>query len=278
MDPYKELGLNGSASAEEVKKAYKKLCGKYHPDREGGDEAKFKKINEAYQRITDPLKFRHEHRQKNSWTQNDNTVDRETLEEMLRKAREKMKFSDNFRSQYDTNYSGPFSGFYDRPQFSADIKISLEDAFKGGIHNIKFNNGKHQGICSVNIKPGTVEGTKLIASLNLYDTQLQKAEITVKINPHKVFQLDENDLRVRVSGPMIDFYTGAMLSIPDIAGGTLQVKLPPNSKNNTVLRLKDKGFNHNNIRGNLYVTVEAELPKLTEQQVEKLKIVLEEKE
>jgi molecular chaperone DnaJ len=55
-DPYTTLGVGKNASADEVKKAYRKLAHQYHPDKKGGDEAKFKEINEAYQTLSDPDK------------------------------------------------------------------------------------------------------------------------------------------------------------------------------------------------------------------------------
>jgi DnaJ-class molecular chaperone len=56
LDPYITLGLNKDASEDDVKKAYKKLALKYHPDKNGGDDIMFKKVNEAYQILIDPVK------------------------------------------------------------------------------------------------------------------------------------------------------------------------------------------------------------------------------
>ena len=57
MNPYETLGIKQGASEQEAKKAFKKLAMKHHPDR-GGDEKKFQEVKEAYERITEPEKFR----------------------------------------------------------------------------------------------------------------------------------------------------------------------------------------------------------------------------
>ena len=59
VDYYKTLGVDRNASPDELKKAYRKLAHQYHPDKKGGDEAKFKEINEAYQTLSDPQKRAH---------------------------------------------------------------------------------------------------------------------------------------------------------------------------------------------------------------------------
>src|SRR5210317_2138529 len=56
MDYYSTLGINKNASQDEIKKAYKKMSMQHHPDRTGGDDSKFKEINEAYQTLNDPQK------------------------------------------------------------------------------------------------------------------------------------------------------------------------------------------------------------------------------
>src|SRR5687767_7112932 len=55
-DPYTTLGVSKNASADDIKKAYRKLAHQYHPDKKGGNEAKFKEVNEAYQVLGDPEK------------------------------------------------------------------------------------------------------------------------------------------------------------------------------------------------------------------------------
>ena len=56
LDPYTTLGISRNASADEIKKVYRKLAHQHHPDKKGGNEAKFKEINEAYQTLSDPDK------------------------------------------------------------------------------------------------------------------------------------------------------------------------------------------------------------------------------
>lgn len=259
---FQHLGIPPSASEAEVKRAYRKMAAKHHPDK-GGKEEDFKRIKEAYERITEPEKFQDQRTYANAGMNN-----ADVMEEFLR------------RYNAGTTHRGPFDGFFtDRPQqsqsrlFNGQVDITLENAFKGATLPFDMPGCKSSVVI---IHPGVRPHAKIQATAKSKDDEslIHVAIIEISIKPHDVFELDGNDLRVTISGPMIDFYTGTTLSIPDIEGGTIQVKLPPNSQPNTVLRLKGKGYNSNNTRGNMYVTVKAELPKLSEEQIEKLKELL----
>lgn len=120
---YDVLGVKKTATQDEIKKAYRELCKKYHPDRTGGDDSKIKEINEAYEVIGD----------------------------------------ENKRKEYDAQNGSPFGGFSGFnwngfKQFASDIRInvsiSLEDAYRGCKHNVLVN-GK---MYSVDIPRGVTNG------------------------------------------------------------------------------------------------------------------------
>ena len=260
---FQHLGIPPTASEAEVKKAYRKLAAKHHPDK-GGNETDFKRIKEAYERITSPEKFQDQRTYANAGMNN-----ADVMEEFLR------------RYNSGTTHKGPFDGFFrDQHQrtttqsrlFNGKVDIKLEDAFKGSTYPFTI-----PGCVSsnVSIEPGVRPGSKIeVHAKSSTDDTIHVAIIEVSFLQHSTFELDGNDLRMSITRPLLDFYTGATLAIPSIEGSSIQVKLPPNSQPNTILRLKSKGYISNQSRGNLYVTVKVELPKLSENQLEKLKEIL----
>jgi|694.fasta_scaffold07849_15 curved DNA-binding protein len=268
QEAFQHLGIPPTASEAEVKKAYRKMAAKHHPDK-GGKEEDFKRIKEAYELISDPAKFSTRsgggggtHSTHGTYTQSD-------LEEMLRKARERMSGS-NSKVYHDFfNYEQPKQQS-SASQINAKISITLEEAFEGVTKRVNIPGLDHQIIA--NATPGTKDGDIIHVALD----NMVRVHLMIVVKPHEVFELDGINLKVTMNGPMIDFYTGASLTVPTIEGGKLNVKLPPNSLGETTLRIKGKGFidKVSKQRGNLYVIIKPDLPPLTEEQIDKLKEIL----
>lgn len=264
---FEHLGIHPSASEADIKKAYRKMAAKHHPDK-GGKEEDFKRIKEAYERITEPEKFQDQRTYANAGMNN-----ADIMEEFIR------------RYNAGSTNKGPFDGFFtDRSQpnqrrqpqsrlYNGQTEITLENAFKGA--TLPFDMPGCQ-TSVVTVEPGVRPHSKIQATAKSSgdSTLIHIAIIEILIKPHEVFELDGNDLRMSITRPLIDFYTGATITVPSIEGSSIQIKLPPNSQPNTILRLKGKGYNSNNTRGNMYVTVKVELPQLNETQIQKLKEIL----
>lgn len=248
MNPYEILGISKNASEDEIKKAYKKLAMKYHPDRNKENpeqaEQKFKEIKAAYEEITNPKP------KTRFYTDNSD-------------------FYSEFRRGSNPGFNG-FEEFFKRaytPQVDISIAISLLEAYNGAFKEIKVPNTKF----SIIIKPGTVHGTVITTTHESIDYR-----VTIKILPHNIFTLDNNNVKITIETSFIDFYKGTTLSIPTIDATTVNVKLPPNSKNETMLRIKGKGFNKNGIRGDMYVLAKVVLPEINSDKIEKIVNILEE--
>jgi curved DNA-binding protein len=271
QEAFQHLGIPTSSSEADIKKAYRKMAAKHHPDK-GGKEEDFKRIKEAYERITEPEKFAHERTSSHRSTTG-GTYTQSDLEEMLRKAREKMGTNqEGIRSRV---YHDFFN--YEQPkqqssasQINAKISITLEEAFEGVTKRVNIPGLEHQVVA--NVTPGTKDGDIIHVALD----NMVRVHLTIVIKLHEVFELDGINLKVTMNGPMIDFYTGTSLTVPTIEGGKLNVKLPPNSLGETTLRIKGKGFidKVSKQRGNLYVIIKPDLPPLTEEQIDKLKEIL----
>jgi len=286
-DYYKILGVEKTASKEEIKKQYKKLARKYHPDVNPGNkeaEEKFKAINEANEVLSDDEK-----RQKY-----------DTLGADWKRYEQAGGPHGGFNQQYGGNgghqtYSGDFGGgdfsdFFSSifgnmggggrrrtsmaskgQDYSAELSLTLEEAYQGGKKTITVN-GKN---LRITIKPGVEDGQNIRLKGNggpgLQGGENGDLYITLRLAPDPRFTRQGNDLHVDLSAPVYLAALGGE-TVVNTLNGQLKIRLKPNTQNNTRLRLKGKGFpvyNQDGQFGDLYVKVNLQLPEnLTDQEKE----------
>lgn len=289
MNPYKVLGLEAGASEADIKKAYRKLAMKHHPDREGGSEEKFKEISEAYARLTEPEKFRNERGAGGGpgggfgegaygrggafyGADIDMSAYMHMFEEMLRKNQAN---GNTFHTDYSKAYNGDTDNnfFGQLPIMKVSKEITLEEAFKGGKTHIDMPMMRVR--LEVDVPIGTRKSFTTQFTKNVPGGKI--VEATVSVKKHPVFELDGNDLKASTTMPLINFYSNdtVTVAITDIEGKTLSMKVPPNAKPGQIFRLPQKGYIDNrHSRGDLLVTLNVALPELSPEQVEKLKELL----
>jgi curved DNA-binding protein len=264
-DYYQTLGVERSASEDEIKKAFRSLASKHHPDK-GGDTAKFQEIQEAYATLSDPQK-RAEH---------DNP----------RQQSHHHGFPGDFESMF--GHGSPFGdlfGFSRHPQrqqnraLQLQTVISLEDAFNGKemVVNITLPSGRDQTL-SINIPRGihTNQTLRLAGMGDDSISNLPRGDImlNVQISEHHTYTRQGDDLVQEIELSCIDAMLGKTINLSSIDNKYLEAIIPAGTQNNSVLALQGYGmpnFNDPSRRGRILVRLNMRIPMLTEDQQIKLR-------
>jgi curved DNA-binding protein len=293
-DYYKVLGVNKNASQDEIKKAYRKLAVKYHPDKNPGDkkaEEKFKEITEANEVLGDPEKRKKYDTLGANWKQYEHADfsgagggfggqrGGQSYYEYNGNADDLFGgggFSDFFNSFFGGGGSERGFGGFQKEMPGRNIEgeatITLQEAFTGTERIIDLGTEK----LKVKIKPGAYEGLVLKSKGKGMKGRSGKAGdlyITVHIQPNHIFKRTGNDLHIDVSVDVFTLMTGGKVPVTTLSG-EVTITVPEGSQNGKKFRLKGKGmpvYNEQGV-GDLYIKVEAKLPEsFTAEQKELIK-------
>ena len=278
IDYYKTLGIDKNASEEDIKKAYRKLARKLHPDLNPNDKEahqKFQRINEANEVLSDPEKRKKYDQYGKDWQHADQF-------EQQRQSRQQSAYTGGERFSGDAD--GDFSSFFESlfggggrssqakfrgQDYNAELQLSLTDALKTHPQTLTVNEKNIRITIPAGIENGQVIKLKGYGAPGANGGPAGDLYITFSIAPHPRFKRMGNDLFTTVN---IDLYTallGGETTI-DTLDGKVKLKVNAETQSGTKIRLKGKGFpvyKKEGESGDLYVTYEVKLPtNLTEEQ------------
>lgn len=285
-DYYKILGIERDAKPEDIKRVYRRLARKYHPDvsKEANAEAKFKEVQEAYEVLKDPEKRAAYDQLGSQWRQGQSFTPppdwgRDFEFTTSFGGREDAGFSDFFSSLFGARSpfrgqrgAGGFSGFSSAGEdHAAKIQIDLEDAFRGGTQTIELKAPQLDDHGRVTVRPrtlkvtipaGVIEGQKIRltgqgspgagggAHGDLY--------LEIGFKPHRLFQAEGRDITLTLPIAPWEAALGATVPTPTLAG-TVDLRIPPNAKAGQKLRLRGRGL-PGATPGDQYVVLKIVLP------------------
>lgn len=264
-DYYQTLGVGRNATQEEIKKAYRSLAMKHHPDR-GGDTAKFKEIQEAYATLSDDQKrAEYDNPQPQGFHFGGGPAGFEQFFGQGHPFGDIFGFSQR-RSQVNRN-------------IQLQTQINLEDAFYGKeiIANVTLPSGREQSV-NIKIPAGIHQGTTLRLSGMGDDsiTGLPRGDIllSVHIIEHPIFKRQGDDLLIEYELSCVDAMVGGNIVVEGLDGRRLETTIPAGIQNDSIMSLAGHGmpnFNSPGRRGRLLIKVKIRIPTLTEDQKDNLK-------
>ena len=264
-DFYKVLGVSKDVSDAELKKTYRKLSRKYHPDTNPGDakaEAKFKEISEAYSVLSDS-KERAEYDQMRAMAPgprfNPGAGGGQGFPGGFNGANMGGGFEDVF-----ANLFGGGGGFNRGPQRGSDLSMNSTLDFIDGVKGTQLKVRLGSGETTIKIPAGVQDGQKIkIAGKGQASPNGGPAGdliISVSIKPHPVFSREGNNLRVTVPVTFTEAVLGATIQVPTLGGEPVKLKVAPGTPNGRVLRVKGRGLVTAKAEGDLLATVEIAVP------------------
>lgn len=280
IDYYKILGIDKKASEEDIKKAYRKLARKLHPDLNPNDKQahqKFQQINEANEVLSDPAKRKKYDLYGKDWQH------AEQFEQQKQQQRQSQQSgSQQFYGESDHDFSDFFESMFGgsgrsrqtkfRGQdYNAELKLSLTEAMETHQQTLTVNGKNIRITIPAGIENGQVIKLKGYGAPGINGGPAGDLYITFSITGHPHFKRSGNDLYTTTSIDLYIAVLGGETTI-DTLKGKVKLKVNPGIQNGTKIRLKGKGFpvyKKEGESGDLYITYHIIVPtNLTDKQKE----------
>ena len=248
-DYYDTLGVSRGAPAEEIKRAYRKLARKYHPDvsKEKNAEAKFKDVQEAYEVLKDPEKrasydqlgrdYRpgQQFRPPPGWEQHFGRSGSHRFSDLN-------GFSDFFSSLFGGAAGGPAGG--PQPQAQAQqeeeagsLEISMEEAYAGARRRVTILEAGRPRQVDVQVPAGISDGQ----AIRIGGASRAALKFRIKVRPHPLYTLSGKDVQIELPLAPWEAALGTKVAVPTL-GGTVELTIPAGAQSGQKLRLRGRGM------------------------------------
>lgn len=271
QDYYKTLGVERDADANAIKRAYRVLARKYHPDvsKERDAEARFKEVGEAYEVLKDPEKRAAYDQLGSNWKAGQEFNPPPGWEG-------RFNVGGGGRASFDVSdfFEGLFGG--GRPHTArrrrgrderVELGVSLEEAYSGAERNVQLQRAGANGrpilqTLKVKIPAGISHGKQIrLAGQGQHSPsggERGDLFLQVSLTPHEYFTVDGNDINLNLPITPWEAALGATVEVPTL-GGKVELRVPPGSQSGRKLRLKGRGLGGKQA-GDQYVVLQIMTP------------------
>jgi len=283
-DYYKTLGVDKKASGAEIKKAYRKLALKYHPDKTKGDktlEIKFKEISEAYAVLSDPKK-----REQFDTYGSENFQQRYSQEDIFKNSN-----MGDILKEFGFGGGGGFSDLFGggRGGFSSmggmgggrrrnaapakgqdlehEIPLTLDEILTGTNKNLSISQDGSIKTISVKIPKGMIKGKKIRLAGKGQPSPYggAKGDLYIKSNPIQPigYEIDGNDIITKKEIKLTESILGTKVDVTTPLGKTISLNIPSGTRHKAKMRLSGLGIPHmtGDKNGDLFVVIYVRIPK-----------------
>lgn len=294
-DFYKILGVAKDASDADIKKSYRKLARKFHPDTNSGDpaaEKTFKDVSEAYSVLSSK-----EDREQydairamgggarfsapGAGGRGGNTGFEDVFGDLFGGGRGASRGTPNyggsgglppeFADLFGGGGGGGFGGYQPQPTKGADRSAATSISFAGSIKGTKISLREPNGdVIDVRIPAGIKDGQKVRVKGKGQPGPAGPGDLTVTVNvkPHDFFVRDGNNIRIHVPVTFPEAALGADISVPTLTGDTVRVRVPAGTPSGRTLRVKGAGVKTAKGQGDLLVTIDVVVPQKLSKEAE----------
>ncbi|GAA4941009.1 J domain-containing protein [Algibacter agarivorans] len=273
VDYYKILGLSKTASENDIKKAYRKLARKYHPDLNPNDkvaEKKFKEINEANEVLSNPENRKKYDQYGEHWEN----------AEAYEKAKKQQQYQGSYQGASSGYSEADFSDFFENmfggqssrgrgrqvkfrgQDFNAELQLDLKDVYTTHKRTLTVNNKNIRITIPAGVENGQIIKIKGHGGKGVNGGPNGDLYIQFSIVNHSKFKRDKDNLHATVDLDLYKALLGGDIMI-DTFNGKVKLNIKPETQNGTKVKLKGKGFpkyKKENQFGDLYVTYQIKLP------------------
>ncbi len=283
IDYYKILGIDKTATDKEIKKAYRKLARKYHPDVNPDDkiaEKKFKEINEANEVLSNPENRKKYHKYGKDWKHADEFEKAKQPQQYRRGSHRggtggysEEDFSDFFSSMFGGGYARSSGGNvkFRGQEYSAELQLNLKDVYQTHKQTLTVNGKKIRLTIPAGVKNGQTIKIKGYGGQGINGGPNGDLQIKFSITNHSKFKRDKDNLYATIDLDLYKAILGGEITI-DTFNGKVKLKVKPETQNATKVKLKGKGFpvyKKEGHYGDLYITYQIKTPSsLTDKEKE----------